>query len=59
MKFSLIIGLDALITQLGSAVVGESFCLGLLLEATMRDPTHDKIMWKRTVKQGFRTQQAH
>ena len=28
LKFSLIIGLDALITQLGSAVVGESFCLG-------------------------------
>ena len=26
--------------------------------ATMGDPTHDKVMCKRTVKQGFRTQQA-
>ena len=24
----------------------------------MGDPTHDKVMWKRTVKQGFRTQGA-
>ena len=23
--------------------------------ATTGDPTHDKVMWKRTVKQGFRT----
>ena len=30
----------------------------ILLGATMGDPTHDKVMWKRTVKQGFRTQQA-
>ena len=26
--------------------------------ASMGDPTHNKVMWKRTVKQGFRTQQA-
>ena len=26
--------------------------------AAMGDPTHDKVMWKRTVKQGFRTQGA-
>ena len=26
--------------------------------ATTGDPTHDKVMWKRTVKQGFRTQGA-
>ena len=26
--------------------------------ATMGDPIHDKVMWKRTVKQGFRTQGA-
>ena len=26
--------------------------------ATTGDPTHDKFMWKRTVKQGFRTQLA-
>ena len=26
--------------------------------ATTGDPTHDKVMWKRTVKQGFRTQRA-
>ena len=29
-----------------------------VLGATTGDPTHDKIMWKRTVKQGFRTQWA-
>ena len=29
-----------------------------LLGATTGDPTRDKVMWKRTVKQGFRTQQA-
>ena len=29
-----------------------------VLGATMGDPTHDKVMCKRTVKQGFRTQQA-
>ena len=27
-------------------------------EATTGVPTHDKVMWKRTVKQGFRTQGA-
>ena len=27
-------------------------------EATTGDPSHDKVMWKRTVKQGFRTQRA-
>ena len=26
--------------------------------ATTGDPTHDKVMWKKTVKQGFRTQWA-
>ena len=26
--------------------------------ATTGDPTDDKVMWKRTVKQGFRTQRA-
>ena len=26
--------------------------------ATTGDPTHDKAMWKRTVKQGFKTQRA-
>ena len=26
--------------------------------ATTGDRTHDKVMWKRTVKQGFRTQWA-
>ena len=30
----------------------------ILLGATMGDRTHDKVMWKRTVKQGFRTQGA-
>ena len=27
-------------------------------EAATGDPTHDKVMWKRTVKQGFKTQGA-
>ena len=31
---------------------------GNLPGATTGDPTHDKVMWKRTVKQGFRTQRA-
>ena len=26
--------------------------------AATGDPTHDRVMWKRTVKQGFRTQGA-
>ena len=30
----------------------------LLPGATTGDHTHDKVMWKRTVKQGFRNQQA-
>ena len=29
-----------------------------VLGATTGDPTHDKVMWKRAVKQGFRTQGA-
>ena len=29
-----------------------------LLGAAMGDPTHDRVMWKRTAKQGFRTQGA-
>ena len=31
---------------------------GNLPGATTGDPTHDRVMWKRTVKQGFRTQWA-
>ena len=34
------------------------FPIYLLLGATTGDPTHDKVMWKRTAKQGFRTQGA-
>ena len=26
--------------------------------ASMGDPTHDKVMWKRPDKQGFRTQET-
>ena len=37
----------------------EKQCQRMLKLATMRattgHPTHDKVMWKRTVKQGFRT----
>ena len=29
-----------------------------VLGASMGDPTHNKVMWKRTVKQGFRTRGA-
>ena len=31
---------------------------GYVPGATTGDPTHDKVMWKRTVEQGFRTQRA-
>ena len=30
----------------------------VVLGAAMGDPPHDRVMWKRTVKQGFRTQGA-
>ena len=31
---------------------------GQMPGASTGDPTHDKVMWKRTVKQGFRTRGA-
>ena len=34
------------------------FRVAFLPGATTGDPTHDNVMWKRTVKQGFRTQWA-
>ena len=48
------------LADIWSAALSQHHLLGfeLVPGATMGDPTHDKVMWKRTVKQGFRTQQA-
>ena len=47
---------------LGSKITADDDCSHEIKRhlpgATMGDPTHDKVMWKRTVKQGFRTQGA-
>ena len=39
-------------------IITDNITEELMPGATTGDPTHDKVMWKRTVKQGFRTQGA-
>ena len=42
----------------GGMKSNEKVCIAVLLGAATGDPTHDRVMWKKTVKQGFRAQGA-